>query len=120
MAEAQVTAVEQRPELTVVRILVESLDEGQLDQLQKAVRDAADANPVRPLVLEFSQVGFVPSLSLATIIRLHTELRSRGQRLVLVGLRPSVREVFVITRLDRLLELQDDLAAAERSVRAGG
>jgi anti-anti-sigma factor len=63
------------------------------------------------------RVKFVPSLSLAGLIRIHTEFQSRQQKLILAALQPHVRDTLVITRLDRLFELHDDVATAIRTVR---
>jgi anti-sigma B factor antagonist len=114
--DSPVTSVEQSPGVSVVHILVDSLSEEQLSRLQSEVRAAADANAGQPVVLDFARVRFVPSLSLAAVIRIHTEFRSRNQRLILAGLQPQVRDVFVLARLDRLFELHDDVAAATRAV----
>jgi anti-anti-sigma factor len=62
-------------------------------------------------------VRFIPSLSLAALIRMLTECRAREQRLMLVGLDPTLRELFRLTRLDRLFELQADVPSALKKIR---
>ena len=62
------------------------------------------------------RILIIVSLSLAALVRLHTEFRSRQQRLIFAGLQPQLRDLFVMTRLDRLFELQEDVAAAVRAV----
>jgi anti-anti-sigma factor len=59
-----------------------------------------------------ARVNFMPSMSLAGLLRLSQLFRSRKQRLVLIGLQSSVRETLVVTKLDRLFEIHKDLAAA--------
>jgi anti-sigma B factor antagonist len=69
------------------------------------------------LVLDLARVQFIPSLSLAALIRMLTECRARDQQLMLVGLHPHIREMFRLTRLDRLFELQPDVPSALRKIR---
>ena len=117
MPESPIAAVEDLSDLVVLHVLTEELNEAQLQQLQSEVRTVADANPGRPCVIDLARVSFVPSLSLAALVRVYTEFQGRQQRLMLAGLQPQVRDLFVLTRLDRLFELQEDVAAATRAVR---
>jgi anti-sigma B factor antagonist len=117
MPESSITSVEELSDLVVLHVVVEELNEAQLQQLQIEVRAAADANPGRPCVVDLARVSFMPSLSLAALVRVYTEFQGRQQRLILAGLQPQVRDLFVMTRLDRLFELQEDVAAAMRAVR---
>lgn len=60
---------------------------------------------VRHLLLDFSNVEFLGSLELGTLITLHKQARAAGGRLTLFNLSPQLFRVFVITRLDTLLEI---------------
>jgi anti-anti-sigma factor len=116
MPESPIVAVEELPGVVVIHILTDALDDEQSRRLQTEVRAAADANPAFACVVDFAQVSFLPSLSLAALVRLHSEFRSRQQRLIFAGLQPQLRDLFVMTRLDRLFELQEDVAAAVRAL----
>ena len=116
MPEPAVAAIEVKSNIVVIRALVESFDEDNVRRFQSEVRTASSANAGLPVVLDLAKVNFMPSMSLAALIRLTTEFRGSKQRLVLAGLQPQVREVFVLTRLDRLFEIQDDVAAAFQAV----
>ena len=119
MPELPVTAIEPQPDLVVVRVLPDHLDEEPLRRVQEDVRAAAGTRPGLPVILDLTHVSFMPSLSLAGLIRLATDFRARPQRLILAGLQPHVRDVFVVTRLDRLFDLQEDVEAALRALRPG-
>ncbi|MBN9520213.1 STAS domain-containing protein [bacterium] len=54
------------------------------------------------LVLDLSSVKFLSSTALSRFVVLDRELKARGGRLSLVNVRPSVRRVFGVTRLDAL------------------
>ena len=50
-----------------------------------------------------------PSVSLGGLIQLAHFFRARKQRFVLASLQPTVREMLVLTRLDRIFEVQGSL-----------
>jgi anti-sigma B factor antagonist len=115
MANAPVATIDDNPEALVVRVQADGLSEDQLRELQSLVRTAAEGRAGQACILDLGQVTFIPSLSLAALIRMHSELQGRGQRLLLAAVQPRVREVIVMTRLDRLFELHDDLEGAKRA-----
>jgi anti-anti-sigma factor len=117
MAESGIVEVQEQSDYVILRVLPDRLDEQQLRGLQALARSTAEAHPGWPCILDLARVGYLPSLSLGALIRMHSEFQGRRQRLILAGLQPQVRDVFVMTRLDRVLELQDDVAAATRSLR---
>jgi anti-sigma B factor antagonist len=116
MPENPIGTVEALPELVVLHVQIDRLDDERLRRLQDELRAAADAHPGEPVALNLARVSFVPSLVLAGLIRAATEFRARGQRLVLCGLQPQVRDVFLVTRLDRLFELHENVEAARRAL----
>jgi anti-anti-sigma factor len=118
MSESAVATVEAGPDAVVIHVQTDRLDEEGLQQLQGLVRAAAEANPAQPVILNLGRVDFLPSMSLASLIRLHTEFQGRRQRLLLAAVQPRVRDVIVMTRLDRFFEMHDDLAAALRATGA--
>lgn len=65
----------------------------------------ADAGRV---VVDLSGVTVVDSAALGRLLTLHHRCRQTGGRLTVRGLRPEVREVFRLTKLDRLLEVEGD------------
>jgi anti-anti-sigma factor len=119
MPESAVISVEELPDLLALHVTVEELGEEPLRRLQSEVRAAAEAHAGWPCVLDLAAVGFMPSLSLAALVRLHTEFQARQQRLMLAGLQPQVRDLFVTTRLDRLFELHESVEVAVRAVQPG-
>ena len=108
MSDSTVTVVERHPNVIVVHVQPESLDERNLSTVRADTSAAGAESPQLAVVLDLAKVGFMPSLSLGGLVQLQREFKARGQRLVLTGLRPAVRETMAITRLDRLFEIQDD------------
>jgi anti-sigma B factor antagonist len=57
------------------------------------------------LSLDLGGVEFVGSMALTKLIGLNRKVRAAGGRLTLINLRPVVRRVFTVTRLDRVLHI---------------
>ena len=116
MSEPQIATVERHPELVVVHVQPERVDEGNLAEFHAAVATAGSESPELPVAVDMARVRFVPSMSLAGLIRLSQLFKSKKQRLVLVNLQPAVRETLVVTKLDRLFEIHPDLSALRSSL----
>ena len=84
------------------------------------------ASVARSIVISLRNVEYFVSGSLfpdacpiGALLRLNRILKDSHRRLMLCDLRPRQAEVFHILRLDELLEIQADLAAARRACGLG-
>jgi len=103
--------VEQHPEVVVVRIKAEKIEEYNVQQVQDAMSLAiAEVSP-KPVVLELSGVIFLQSLALGALLRILTGCRTREQPLFLVGLNSDLKELFRVTRLNQVFRIVADLPA---------
>ena len=55
------------------------------------------------LLLDFTNVEYITSVELGTLIGLHKQMQACGGRLTLFNLNLQVFEVFTVTRLDKLI-----------------
>ena len=103
--------VEQHPEVVVVRIKAEKIEEYNVQEVQDAISLAiAEVSP-KPVVLELSGVIFLQSLALGALLRILTECRTREQPLFLVGLNSDLKELFRVTRLNQVFRIVADVPA---------
>lgn len=103
--------VEQHPEVVVIRIKAEKIEEYNVQEVQDAMSLAiAEVSP-KPVVLELSGVIFLQSLALGALLRILTECRTREQPLFLVGLNSDLIELFRVTRLNQVFRIVADLPA---------
>jgi anti-sigma B factor antagonist len=109
MSDQQVTSISRRDDLVVAVVEQAEMDEASTGKMQAEVLAGAEQAQELPVVLDLSKVSFFPSLSLGAIVVLLNTLKKRGQKLILVGLQPPVREALALTRLDKLFEIRDDL-----------
>ena len=92
-------------------ILEESAIQQIGDELSALIE--ADANP--KLLLDFSGVEHLSSAALGTLITVNNKVKSKGGQLRLSDIDEQIYEVFVITKLNKLFQIHDDRAAAEKS-----
>jgi anti-sigma B factor antagonist len=89
------------------------MDDDAIKALTRLVDDAAADHPAVPLVvLDLSRVLIFPSLALGALVQMASKCRARAQKLKLAGVQPPVRQVFAITRLDRVFQFADSVDAA--------
>ncbi len=91
------------------------IEDARLDALSapdfKARMAGALTGAAPKVVLDLSPVGFIDSAGLASILSLVKGLPEGGE-LRIAGARDAVRAVFRLTRLDKVLPLDDDLEAS--------
>jgi anti-anti-sigma factor len=86
----------------VVRPTGRRLDPGWLERLG----DSLELRPDMRLLIDFSDVQYLASPVLGQLIDLKKRLGACGGRLALRHLHPDLAEVFRITRLDRVFDLE--------------
>ena len=90
------------------------LDEPHASDMQQKIQAATEQAPDLAVVLDMSQVRFVPSLSLGALVTLLQHAKQKQQRFILVGLQPEVRQSLAVCRLDKLFEIYDTLEIASQ------
>ena len=64
------------------------------------------------VVLNFAAVGFINSSNVASLLRLRKQMLTDQRRLVLCGVNTQVWGIFLVTGLDKIFELTNDIATA--------
>lgn len=75
------------------------------DDLQRIDEQLFDRLRMPRLVLDFSNVAFISSEALGKLITVHQKVKARDGWIKVRNLRPRIRELFSVTRLDRLFEI---------------
>lgn len=104
--------VETRGNCAVVSIDSKLLDEADLKALSMAVDQAGALPDVSLIIIDVSHVKLIPSLGLGAIVQMVSKCRARKQRLKIASACPAIRQVFTITRLDKVVELAPTVEAA--------
>jgi anti-sigma B factor antagonist len=69
-----------------------------------------------PILIDLSQVNYLDSSGLAVFIECLQRIRAYGGRFALFGLRPPVRHIFEIARLDQVFSIYPDEATARSNL----
>ena len=97
--EPLVVDVEEQPQGMVLRVRGEvRLDAKPLE----AASMRATASRAKVVVLDMTQLTFISSLGMGTIVRLRNALRLHGGKLIACGTRPEIWEAFKRMRMDEL------------------
>lgn len=115
MSAAELTTVNPHDKVVWVQINRRALNDGASAQLVEDVTSASDADPKKPVILDFKRVEFTPSSVLGALVRISQTFKLDGRRLVLVHVDRRVRGTLSVTRLDKVLEVRetiDDAIAA--------
>ncbi|MGF1478148.1 MAG: STAS domain-containing protein [Cyanophyceae cyanobacterium] len=68
------------------------------------------------LLVDMSQVEFLDSSGLVKLVSVFRQRQSRGQRLSLCSITPSVRIVFELTGLDKVFEIFNNRCDFDRTI----
>lgn len=104
--------VEARSSALIATVHVKLLDDKSLKLLSQLIDQGAGAEGVSTVVVDLGKVDLLPSLGLGMLIQMSTKCKARHQSLKLANVKPKVRQVFTITKLDRILELSHSVEAA--------
>lgn len=78
-------------------------------------RLAASA-PGKPIVLDFSDVAFMASLTLGKLVELANGFRSERRPVAICGLSPKIREMMTRSALDGLFVIHDNADSARQAL----
>ncbi len=93
--------------VSVVRFVDKNIvDSGSIEQLGEELNSLVTVDKRNKVLLNFDSVEFMSSAALNKLISLNTKVKAAAGRLKLCCLRAEIKEVFTITRLDRVFDLR--------------
>ena len=109
--------IDHRGDVTVVDLLDhEILDELRINEISDSLFAVVDEQTQVKLVLNFQAVTHLSSSALGTLIRLNKKIEESKGQFRLCSIRKSLYEIFVITRLNKVFKIHDDVDAAIKSM----
>ena len=93
------------------------LEELSINQIGEQLSGLAESEPKPRLLLDFKNVEHLSSAALGMLITLNKQLIERQGRLVLANIHPQIYEVFKITRLNKLFNIQNTTQDALETLR---
>ena len=109
--------VEDIGDVTVVNFTDKKiLDEQNIQLIGEQLFRLVDELGRRKLLLNFRNVEYLSSAALGKFITLNKKVNSAGGRLILCGIDPQIYEVFEITKLNKLFNIQKDEQTAMQEI----
>jgi anti-anti-sigma factor len=96
----------------IARANVKLLAEQELKTLIRLIDQWAGGAGVTLVVIDLTGVQLLPSLALGLLMQISRKCKASNQALKLACVDPKVRQVFAITRLDRIFEFCPSVEAA--------
>ncbi len=111
--QTQPGILEKRDTAAIVRPQVKMMDDDQLKTLIRLIDENAGADSgIKLVIIDLSRITILPSLALGLMVQISRNCKARDQKLKLAALQPHIRKVFAVTRLDRVFQFADSVAAA--------
>lgn len=85
------------------------LEEEQLQGLEGSFLPLIEQTPGIQLIIDFSKVKFLTSSVLGLLIRISKKVYEKNGTLRLCSISPKILDVFRITRLDKIFDIQRDV-----------
>jgi anti-sigma B factor antagonist len=93
-------------------VIAGEIDLSRSPELRTGLLQVAKDKP-RRLVVDLSNVPYMDSSGVATLVEALQQQRKNQGKMVLCGLQPKVRSIFEIARLDMVFSIATDVEAAK-------
>lgn len=117
MTQANEITITTQDGILLARVDCAHMEDQHAQALMIQLSAAADQAASLPIVLDLSQVTIMPSTSIGVLISLWKKFQASQTRFILADLQPNVRQTLTICRLDKLLELCDNVEEAKLRLR---
>ena len=109
MSEQSILQIQENENAVVATIQCSEFDHDTTARFRAEIDGVVAPTSTLPVLLDLSNVTFMPSMTLGALIEFANRCKSEQRRLVLVGVTPSVQGVFKISGLSNFFEIRDCL-----------
>lgn len=82
------------------------------DELRSAVQQFIEKGNLK-MVIDLSGVDYMNSTAIGALVSAHTSYANRSGSVILVGVNKKITNIFVVTKLSRIFQIEDTIANAE-------
>jgi len=108
--------IHQDGEITKIEFLDRNiLEEANIQAIGDEISGLIDQSASPKLLINFKNVEHLSSAALGTLITVNNKVRQKDGQLRLCNIDPQIYEVFVITKLNKLFQIHDDVDSALKS-----
>ncbi len=118
MSEYECIQLDTVEDVAVVKFRDERMmDAGRIEQLGSELLDAVEGDEKDRVVINFENVEFFSSAAVGKLLVAEKRIRAQGGKLRLSNLTPAVRDVFNITKLDSVFDIDEEQDTAIESLK---
>ena len=99
--------IDRQGDITILALILDNITMYQNEELQKAFAALLDKGK-KKIVLDLSNIDFISSIVIASLVFMVKRAREAGGNLVLCGVRDKVKKVLAITNLDKVFDIFED------------
>ena len=107
MSEQSILQIQENENAVVVTIQCSEFDHDTTARFRAEIDGVVTPTSTLPILLDLSNVTFMPSITIGALIELANRCKSQQRRLALVGVTPNVQDVFKISALSNFFEIHD-------------
>jgi anti-sigma B factor antagonist len=105
--------IEESGDVTIAKFVDKKiLDEGNIQIIGNQLFALVEDEGRKKIILDFSNVEYLSSAALGKLITMDKKVKAAKGKLRLCTVRPDIYEVFAITKLNKLFDMQDTLEKA--------
>lgn len=102
--------------ILVIRVQAPRLvEDSVLENLERDILTLIDKSTEERVILDFQNVQFMSSSMLGKLVKIQKKCKEYKTKLKLAAVDDEIREVFKITRLIKLFDLENDVATARKA-----
>ncbi len=87
----------------------------ELEKIRSKVRESIE-NSNTNVIFDMSGVDFIDSAGIGFVVSVYKTLKSNNRKFALCGLKKKPREVFSLTRLDKIIKIYEDIDTAKKEL----
>ena len=100
----------------LVVIMEGELDHHSTEEARNKIDNQLDVEGINKLILDFSKVSFMDSSGIGVVIGRYKKLSAKNGRVCIVGVSPSVRRVFELSGMFKIIGLYDNIEEAIQNI----
>lgn len=108
------TTTLQSGEIGVIEVKGSLVGGEETDELQNAVADFLEQGN-RKLIVDLSKVDYLNSTAIGVLVKAHTTYAKEKGKVKLCGINKNINNIFVITKLTMVFEVEDTRESAVKS-----
>ena len=88
----------------------------ELEKIRNEVKETLEKENATEVIFDMSEVEFIDSAGIGFVVSVYKSLKSKNGKFALCGLKKKPKEVFSLTRLDKIIKTFDDIETAKKEL----